>query len=90
MIIILCRCCCLSTPLTLICGWESDHPAFSPPASLSLHLASSSITPAGSVHNSRGDNVVRMRVQLNRCYVPCVLILQRGRSGDGCVFASTL
>ena len=36
---------------------ESDHPTFGPPASLSLHLASSSITPAGSVHNSMGDNV---------------------------------
>ena len=32
------------------CLWgESDHPAFSPPAS-------SSITPAGSVHKSRGSN----------------------------------
>ena len=40
-------CCCLHTPLTLVCG-ESDHPAFGPPASLSLHLTSSSITPAGS------------------------------------------
>ena len=30
------------------CLWgESDHPAFSPPASFSLHLASSSITPGG-------------------------------------------
>ena len=40
------------------CLWgESDHPAVGPPASISLHLASSSITPAGSVHKSRGDNV---------------------------------
>ena len=39
---------------------ESDHPAFGPAANLSLHLASSSITPAGSVHKSRGDSVVRM------------------------------
>ena len=45
---------------------ESDHPAFGPPASLSLHLAISSMTPAGSVHKSRGDNVVHMWVQLNR------------------------
>ena len=50
-------CCCLPTPLTLVCGGESDHPAFSPQASLSLHLASSSITSAGSVYKSRGDNV---------------------------------
>ena len=49
------------------CLWgEFDHPAFGPPASLSLRLASSSINPAGSVHKSRGDNVVRMWVQLKR------------------------
>ena len=29
-------------------------------------LASSAVTPAGSVHKSRGDNVVRMWVQLKR------------------------
>ena len=45
-------------PLLDPCLWgESDHAVFGPPASLSLHLASSSITPAGSVHKSRGDNV---------------------------------
>ena len=48
-------------------GGGSDHPACGPPASLSLHLASSSITPAGSVHNkSRGDNVVCMWEKLKR------------------------
>ena len=47
-------------------GGVSDHPAVGPPASLSLHLASSSITPAGSVHESRGENVVRTWVQLKR------------------------
>ena len=66
---------------------ESDHPAFGPPASISLSLASSSITPAGSVHTSRGDSVVRMWVQLKRW---CVWVLQRGHSGDGCDLASTL
>ena len=36
------------------CLWgESDHPAFGPPAS-------SSITPAGAVHKSRGVVVVRL------------------------------
>ena len=45
---------------------ESDLPARGPPASFSAHLASSASTPAGSVHISRGDNVVRMRVQLKR------------------------
>ena len=36
---------------------ESDHPASGTPASLSIHRASSSTIPAGSVHKSRGDNV---------------------------------
>ena len=44
-------------------GGESDHPP-GQPASLALHLASSSIIQAGYVHKSRGDNGVRMRVQL--------------------------
>ena len=49
------------------CCWEeSDVPACGPPASFSVHLASSAVTPAGSVHKSRGDNVVRMWVQLKR------------------------
>ena len=65
---------------------ESDHPAFGPPASVYLHLASNS-TPAGPVHKSRGDSVVRMLVQLKRW---CEWVLQRGHSGDGCDLASTL
>ena len=49
------------------CLWgESDHPAFGPPASISIQLASNSFTPAGSVHKSMGDIVVRMWVQLKR------------------------
>ena len=32
----------------------------------SVHLASSAVTPAGSVHKSRGHNVVRMWMQLKR------------------------
>ena len=57
----------LSTHSLDPCLWrDSDHPAFGPPASLSLHLASSSITPAGSVHTSRSDSVVVMWVQLKR------------------------
>ena len=43
------------------CLGESDVPA-----SFSVHLASSAVTPAGFVHKSRGDNVVRMWVQLRR------------------------
>ena len=72
------------------CLWvgESDHPAFGPPVSLSLHLASSSITPAGSVHKSRGYSVMRMWVKLKRW---CVCwVLQRGHSGDGCDLVSSL
>ena len=37
---------------------EFDHPIYGSPASLSIHLASSSTIPAGSVHKSRGDIVV--------------------------------
>ena len=54
--------CCLPTPMTLAQWEESDLPACGPPASFSVHLA----TPARSVHKSRGDNVVRMYVQLKR------------------------
>ena len=39
----------------------------------------------GSAHKSRGDNVVRMWVQLKR-----LCVLQRGHSGVGCVLALTL
>ena len=67
------------------CLWrESVHPAFGPTASLSLYLASSSITPAGSVHKSMGDNVMPMWVQLKRWCVSCGWVLQRGHSGDKC------
>ena len=59
-------CCCLPSPMTLASGGESDVPACGPPASFSVHLASSAVTSAGSVHKSRGDNVVRMWVQLKR------------------------
>ena len=69
---------------------ESDHPAFGPPVSLSLHLVSSFITPTGSVHKSRGDSVVRMWVQLKIWCVSCVWLLQWGNSGDGCGLASSL
>ena len=66
---------------------ESDVPACGLPASFSLHLASSAVTPAGFVHKSRGENVVRMWVQLKRLCVSCEWVLQRGHSGDGCVLA---
>ena len=43
-------------------GGESDLPVCGPPASFSVHLASSAVTPVGSVHKSRGVNVVRVIV----------------------------
>ena len=46
--------------LLLVGGGGAELPACGPPARLSAHLASSAVTPAGSVHKSRGDNVVRM------------------------------
>ena len=57
------KCCCLPTPMLV---GESDFPACGAPASFSVHLASSELTPADSVHKSRGDNVVRMWVKLKR------------------------
>ena len=59
-------CCWLPTHMTLASGGESDVPTCGLPASFSVHLASSAVTPAWSVHKSRGDNVVRMWVQLTR------------------------
>ena len=64
--------------------------ACDPPASFTVHLASSAVTPAGSVHKSRGDNVVRMWVQLKRLCVLCMCVLQRGHSGDRYDLVSTL
>ena len=77
-------------PWPLLVGGVRCSRACGPPASFSVHLASSAVTPAGSVHKSRGDNVVRMWVQLKRWCVSCVWMLQRGHSGDGCVLPSTL
>ena len=51
--------------------------------------ASPSIWPAVQSLR-RGDNVVRMWMQLKRWCVSYVWMLQRGHSGDGCVLASTL
>ena len=57
--------------MTHASGGESDVPACGPPASFSVHLASSAVTPAGSVHKSRGASVVRMCVQskIGVCHV---------------------
>ena len=53
---------------------ESNFPACGPPANFPAHLDSSYVTPAGSVHKSRGA---------------VEDVLQNGRSGDGCDLAST-
>ena len=78
---------CLPTPLTLVCGGSPIIPLL---VHQPAYLTSSSITPAGSVHKSMGDSVVRMWVQLKRWCVSCVWVLQKGHSGDGCNLASTL
>ena len=58
--------CCLTTPLSLasVGGGKTDLPACGPPASFSVHLANSAITPTGSVHKSSVSNMVCMLVQL--------------------------
>ena len=53
-------------PMTLTSGGESDIPVCGPPASSSVHLDISAVTPAGSVHKSRDDNVVLIWVQMKR------------------------
>ena len=82
-------CCCLHTPLTLASGVIRSSTC-GPPASFSVHPASSAVTPAGSVHKSRGDNMVYMWVQLKLWCVLCVWVLQNGQSGDVCDLASSL
>ena len=67
-------CCCLPTPLTLASGGESHLPAFGSPNSFSVHLPSSAVTLAGSVHKSRGDNVVPMWVQCE-CYKVGIVVV---------------
>ena len=56
-------CCCLPTPMALASG---GSPMFPLVVHQPAYLASSAVTPAGSVHKSRGNNVVRMWVQLKR------------------------
>ena len=55
--------CCLPTPMTLASG---GSPMFPLVVHQPAYLSSSAVTPAGSVHKSRGDNVVRMWVQFKR------------------------
>ena len=48
------RICYLPTRVTLASGGDSDLPTCGPPASFSVHLASSVVTPVGSVHKYIG------------------------------------
>ena len=48
-------------------GGGADLPACGPPASFCVHLASSTVTLAGYVHKSMGDNVICVCHDLNRC-----------------------
>ena len=66
---------------------ESDVPAFGPPANVSIHLAISSIIPAGSVHKSRCDSVVGAVEEI--VCVMCVGVAD-GHSGAVCYLVSTL
>ena len=61
-----------------------------PSSSFSVHLSSSTITPAEYVHTSRADNMLRMWVKLMRWCVLCGCVLKREHSGDGCELASTM
>ena len=47
-------------------GGEFNSPACGPTSSFSSDLSSSAVTPVGSVHKSRSDNVMRMWVKLKR------------------------
>ena len=50
-------------------GGESELPVCGSPAIFSVHLASSAVTPAGSVHISRGDNMYMGAVEEIMCVV---------------------
>ena len=65
---------------------ESDLPDCGPPASFSVpvHLASSIVTPTGSVHKSNGAYMSTIEEMM------CVLSVTEGLSGDGCDLAYTL
>ena len=65
---------------------ESDVPVCGPPASFSVHLASSVVIPAGL----STDPGVTIWCECGIEEMMCVWMLQRGNSGDGCVLALTL
>ena len=59
--------------MTLASGGSPMFPLVVHQPAFSVHLASSAVTPAGSVHKSRGDNVVRMWVAVEEMMcVVCV------------------
>ena len=48
---------------------ESNLATSGPPASFTVHLAISAVSLVGSLHKSRGDNMVCIWMQLMRCCV---------------------
>ena len=56
----------------------------------SAQVDNNDATSTGSVQKSRGDRVMCRCVQLNRCCVVSVSVLQRGQYGEVSVFASIL
>ena len=64
--------------MTLASGGDSDVPACGPPASFSVHLASSAVTPAGSVHKSRGQCGAYVGAVEEMMCVVCVDVTEGG------------
>ena len=62
--------------MTLASGGESDVPFCGPPASFSVHLASSAGTPACSVHKSRLDNGAYVGAVEEMMCVVCVSVTE--------------
>ena len=63
---------------------ESDLPASVLPTSFSVHLARSAVTPAGSVHKSKGVYVDAVEEMM--CAVCVGVTAGDGDSGDECVW----
>ena len=54
---------------------ESELSACGPLASFSIQLASSSVTPAGSVHKFRSDNVGAVEDMMYECYKGGIVVM---------------
>ena len=91
--------CCLTTPLTSASGGEVQccccwaHPSADNGGGVQhpfLRTPADGIPPSsrhpGAVHKYVTFSCVFMLVQLDKCVVVCGSDLQRGHSGDGCLF----